>query len=87
MMLEEQHLDPLTGMNEMEEDEMAMAGGGAINGSGSNGANGAAAAQPARSRQAAPTLDPDNPATWGKVPRNSACPCGSGKKYKHCHAN
>ena len=21
----------------------------------------------------------------GKVPRNAPCPCGSGKKYKHCH--
>ena len=21
---------------------------------------------------------------WGKVPRNAKCPCGSGKKYKHC---
>jgi preprotein translocase subunit SecA len=20
-----------------------------------------------------------------KVPRNAPCPCGSGKKYKHCH--
>ena len=20
-----------------------------------------------------------------KIPRNSRCPCGSGKKYKHCH--
>lgn len=29
--------------------------------------------------------DPEDPATWGKVARNSACPCGSGKKYKHCH--
>ncbi|HJP21743.1 MAG TPA: preprotein translocase subunit SecA [Alphaproteobacteria bacterium] len=29
--------------------------------------------------------DPQDPTTWGKVPRNSACPCGSGKKYKHCH--
>jgi preprotein translocase subunit SecA len=29
--------------------------------------------------------DPDNPATWGKVGRNEVCPCGSGKKYKHCH--
>jgi preprotein translocase subunit SecA len=26
-----------------------------------------------------------DPATWGKVARNEACPCGSGKKYKHCH--
>jgi preprotein translocase subunit SecA len=29
--------------------------------------------------------DPADPATWGKVSRNEACPCGSGKKYKHCH--
>ncbi len=27
----------------------------------------------------------NDPATWGKVGRNEACPCGSGKKYKHCH--
>ncbi|MCZ6607017.1 MAG: preprotein translocase subunit SecA, partial [Alphaproteobacteria bacterium] len=40
---------------------------------------------PIRHRQAAPTLDPDDPATWGRVPRNAPCPCGSGKKYKHCH--
>jgi preprotein translocase subunit SecA len=25
------------------------------------------------------------PGAWGKVPRNAPCPCGSGKKYKHCH--
>ena len=29
--------------------------------------------------------NPDDPSTWGKVGRNEACPCGSGKKYKHCH--
>ena len=29
--------------------------------------------------------DPTNPETWGRVGRNEACPCGSGKKYKHCH--
>jgi preprotein translocase subunit SecA len=29
--------------------------------------------------------DPEDPATWGKVGRNEACPCGSGKKFKHCH--
>jgi preprotein translocase subunit SecA len=29
--------------------------------------------------------DPKSPATWGKVGRNEDCPCGSGKKYKHCH--
>ena len=30
-------------------------------------------------------IDPDDPSTWGKVGRNAPCPCGSGKKYKHCH--
>jgi preprotein translocase subunit SecA len=30
-------------------------------------------------------LDPNDPETWGKVPRNASCPCGSGKKFKHCH--
>lgn len=31
------------------------------------------------------TVDPNDPSTWGKVARNDLCPCGSGKKYKHCH--
>lgn len=31
--------------------------------------------------------DPKNPATWGKIGRNELCPCGSGKKYKHCHGS
>jgi preprotein translocase subunit SecA len=39
--------------------------------------------QPLRSASVA--LDPNDPSTWGKVGRNDACPCGSGKKYKHCH--
>lgn len=30
-------------------------------------------------------VDPNDPKTWGKVARNDLCPCGSGKKYKHCH--
>ncbi len=29
--------------------------------------------------------DANDPASWGKVGRNELCPCGSGKKYKHCH--
>jgi len=40
---------------------------------------------PIRTRQAAAQIDPNNPATWGKVARNSPCPCGSGQKYKRCH--
>jgi preprotein translocase subunit SecA len=30
-------------------------------------------------------LDPADQESWGKVGRNAPCPCGSGKKYKHCH--
>lgn len=30
-------------------------------------------------------FDQNDPTTWGKTPRNALCPCGSGKKYKHCH--
>jgi len=29
--------------------------------------------------------DPKDPKSWGKVARNDPCPCGSGKRYKHCH--
>jgi len=29
--------------------------------------------------------NPQDPSTWGKVGRNELCPCGSGKKFKHCH--
>ncbi|MHA1157362.1 MAG: preprotein translocase subunit SecA [Alphaproteobacteria bacterium] len=36
-------------------------------------------------RAAAAQIDPQDPSTWGKVQRNAKCPCGSGKKYKHCH--
>ncbi len=32
-----------------------------------------------------PAVDPNDMSTWGKVGRNDPCPCGSGKKYKHCH--
>ena len=39
-----------------------------------------------RGARLAPTqIDPKNPSTWGKVQRNALCPCGSGKKFKHCH--
>jgi len=54
------------------EDELAPALAPALIGA-SNG-NGAQAAR-----------NPKDPTTWGKVGRNELCPCGSGKKYKHCH--
>jgi preprotein translocase subunit SecA len=67
--MEAHKIDPFTG-----EDEMAFAD--ATLSPAMAGGNGA---------QRAPDRDPNNPATWGKVGRNEACPCGSGKKYKHCH--
>ncbi len=30
-------------------------------------------------------FDQANPGTWHQTSRNAPCPCGSGKKYKHCH--
>ncbi len=41
------------------------------------GAGGGAAATPA--------FDENDPSTWGNPGRNAPCPCGSGKKFKHCH--
>jgi preprotein translocase subunit SecA len=32
-----------------------------------------------------PAVDPRDERTWTTTPRNAPCPCGSGKKYKHCH--
>ncbi len=32
-----------------------------------------------------PSAIRNDPTTWGKVGRNEPCPCGSGKKFKHCH--
>ncbi|BAQ18711.1 preprotein translocase subunit SecA [Methyloceanibacter caenitepidi] len=70
--MEAHHIDPTTG-----EDEFAMEGADPAPASG---------AAPLRTRKAAAVaLDPSDPSTWGKVQRNAPCPCGSGKKYKHCH--
>ena len=40
---------------------------------------------PVRQRINKDERDPANPETWGRIGRNEACPCGSGKKYKQCH--
>jgi len=65
-----EHANPLTGENEMAEPELVAAGGGG---------------RPQRRRAPRVQADPRDPSTWGRVPRNALCPCGSGKKYKHCH--
>ena len=43
------------------------------------------AARPSLQPMRAVSVDPNDPATWAGTPRNAPCPCGSGKKYKHCH--
>jgi preprotein translocase subunit SecA len=64
------HIDPSTG-----EDELALSDAQLV--PALAGGNGSARATPQR--------NPKDPTSWGKVGRNEACPCGSGKKYKHCH--
>ncbi len=41
-----------------------------------------AAAAPGEAREG---FDENDPSTWGNPARNEPCPCGSGKKFKHCH--
>jgi preprotein translocase subunit SecA len=68
--MEAHHINPATG-----EDEMAMSEAVVAMARNAGAATSAAVA----ARRA------NDPATWGKVGRNETCPCGSGKKYKHCH--
>ncbi len=79
-------IDPTTG-----EDEMALAMAGAEtlarHGIGTAAGVAATAAAPAAvaARLQSPARNPHDPTSWGKVGRNEPCPCGSGKKFKHCH--
>jgi preprotein translocase subunit SecA len=68
--MEAHKVDPVSG-----EDEMALATAGAA----TLARHGIPAGTSASARNAT------DPTTWGKVGRNEVCPCGSGKKYKHCH--
>jgi preprotein translocase subunit SecA len=67
--MEAHKVDPSTGEDEMAVPSLAPALVGNGNGNGAQ----------------AVARDPNNPTSWGKVGRNESCPCGSGKKYKHCH--
>ena len=83
--MEGHKIDPTTGEDEMA---LAMAGAETLARHGIGGAGGAAAAAAvsAAPRAApAPERNPRDPTSWGKVGRNEPCPCGSGKKFKHCH--
>jgi preprotein translocase subunit SecA len=68
--MEAHKIDPSTG-----EDEMALARAGAA----TLAQHGITTASLTQER------NPQDPTSWGKIGRNEACPCGSGKKYKHCH--
>src|SRR6202034_3776190 len=76
--MEAHKIDPTTG-----EDEMARALAGAET-LARHGIGGGGRAAPAVAQQA-PARNPQDPTSWGKVGRNEPCPCGSGKKFKHCH--
>ncbi len=39
----------------------------------------------ANPENARPGFDENDPSTWGNPGRNEPCPCGSGRKFKHCH--
>ena len=77
--MEAHHIDPFTGSDEFQMANAALA------------AEGRAPVQllerrePAVLRKPEDAVDPNDPSTWGRVARNQICPCGSGKKYKHCH--
>ena len=43
------------------------------------------AAEPEVSAEPVVGFDADDPSSWGNPGRNQLCPCGSGKKFKHCH--
>jgi preprotein translocase subunit SecA len=76
MQFMETHPQPLSAF--AGEPEMVLEGaGGASLGTGSM----ALASQPMRSD----VIDPNDPSTWRNTSRNAPCPCGSGRKYKHCH--
>ncbi|HEV7414571.1 MAG TPA: SEC-C metal-binding domain-containing protein, partial [Tianweitania sediminis] len=69
-----EHLDPNTGENEFGDREIYEGDGDLT------------LVRPDETQVVAPEeRDPNDPATWGRVGRNELCPCGSGKKYKHCH--
>ena len=41
---------------------------------------------PQQTKPASRPIDVQQPKRANKIGRNDPCPCGSGKKYKHCHA-
>ena len=65
--------------------QQAQAGAAAPAPQGDGDAAKAGDGQEAPSENAAEGFVEDDPSTWGNPGRNEKCPCGSGKKFKHCH--
>jgi len=90
--LQVSHADPRTGEDELGGAGVAADPAASLRGPGAAAGGSSALAalladpkpEPVRARNGA-AADPKDPSTWGKVARNEACPCGSGKKFKHCH--
>ena len=83
--LDEIHIDPTTGENDAENDitgTMPRALGPAPSLAAFAAAGAAAGAGVI---EADPALKPIDPKLLVGVSRNAPCPCGSGKKFKHCH--
>jgi len=76
------HIDASTGQDELAMADAAIA---AAERGGGTGVIEKRAPLQTRKTDGGARRDPKDAATWGKVSRNAPCPCGSGKKYKHCH--
>jgi preprotein translocase subunit SecA len=63
------HFDPFTGEDELADADLGFEDGDLA----------------VKTRKPRVAFDSRKPETWGRVGRNDRCPCGSGKKYKHCH--
>ncbi len=94
--MEAHHIDPTTGMDDAQPmmtpgmvEELSMVDRAiAARGRGGPRESGPLKRAPLQTRKGGGTaVDPNDPATWGRVARNDSCPCGSGKKYKHCHGS
>jgi preprotein translocase subunit SecA len=68
-MMEAHHLDLTTGEDDVGEGRQTVA----------------LADRPPAKAAKGKTFSAKDPSTWGKIGRNDQCPCGSGKRYKHCH--
>ena len=73
---QQQMMAQLRAQQEALRAQQASAAGAAVAGA---AADAAAAGTPREG------FDENDPTTWGNPSRNDACPCGSGKKFKHCH--